>query len=418
MTGTSSPTTGAALAAVIVPRSAVDRAADPEKAHDLVQAVIDFVNAMTGEGLYSRSEIPEKALQVYHADYYLAQVNNGGHSQFIHNGHKNLDYILADARAGLFGMNAQAHLFLLERMAAWIAENPGEAGQQTGFDGGRAMTLDQLDALFYRADRAAPMIAQSARWIAAWPELSVVEDAACREALRQAGSMNPLREPRLLARSVASLARQMTEWFHVGVGLACANAPVTEVKLKIGGGAVEKLEGRNETAFVVRTNAALRYCVITKTHAAAYERVEHDNPPMPKFGDAEGMVQAMRDGRLARYKPPTVGRKLSHVPAETIERVIAAAEVHRAPVALDLLLRRAGIETKDASVAPLSAEPCRPAGIVVKWLVAAGGHPLFAVSRPEGSLLLRAADNQQIAAAVMADVVDHAARAEAGAVEA
>lgn len=263
MLGPSSPATGAALAAVIVPRSAVEAAADPKRAYDLVQAVIDFVNAMTGEGLYSRGE-----------------------------------------------------------------------------------------------------------------------------------------------------------WFHVGVGLACANGPVTEVKLKIGGGAVEEIEGRKETAFVVRTNAALRYCVVTKAHAAAYERVEHDNPPMPKFGDAEGMKQAIRDGRLARYRPPTVGRRLSHVPAETIERVIAAAKAHRAPAALDLLLRRAGIETKDASVAPLAAEPCRPAGAVVKWLVAAGGHPLFAVSRPEGSLLLRVADNQQIAAAPLADIAEHAARAEAGEVKA
>jgi hypothetical protein len=30
----------------------------------------------------------------------LAQVNNGGHSQFIHNGHGNLDYIVSDVRAG------------------------------------------------------------------------------------------------------------------------------------------------------------------------------------------------------------------------------------------------------------------------------------------------------------------------------
>jgi hypothetical protein len=303
-------------------------------------------------------------------------------------------------------------------MAAWIAENPAEAARQTGLDGGRAMTLDQLDTLFYPADKAAPMAPQSARWITSWPELTVVENAACREALRQAALLNPLREARLLSRSVANLARQMTEWFHVGVGLACANVPRTEIKLAVGGGSVMEIEGQKQTAFHVRTNAeAPRLCVVTKIHAAAYELVQPDNPPMPALGDLEGMKQAIRDGRLARYQPSHAGRKLSHVPAETIERVIALATSYRAAPALDLLLRRAGIETQGAVAAPLTAEP-KPGGVVIKWLVAAGGQPLFALSYPNGAVLLRATDSKELATARAAEIADHAARAEAGDVKA
>src|SRR5262245_23300690 len=71
----SAPPTGIGRSStVIVPRAAALRAADPAKAYDLVSAVISFVNAMIEQGLYSRDEIPAKAMQVYHADYYLGQV--------------------------------------------------------------------------------------------------------------------------------------------------------------------------------------------------------------------------------------------------------------------------------------------------------------------------------------------------------
>lgn len=156
--------------------------------------------------------------------------------------------------------------------------------------------------------------------------------------------------------------------------------------------------------------------MVTKTHAAAYELVQPDNPPMPALGDLEGMKEAIRDGRLARYKPSHAGRRLSHVPAETIERVIALATSYRAAAALDLLLRRAGIETQGAMAAPFNAEP-KAGGAVIKWLVAAGGQPLFALSYPNGAMLLRAADSKELATARTPEIAEHAARAEAGEVK-
>ena len=404
------------LGTVIVPRSAAERATDPDHAYDLVQAVVNFVNAMTGDGLYNRFEILAKAIQAYHADFYLAQVNNGGHSQLIHNGRGNLDYIVSDVRAGLSGMKAQAHLAIIEQMAAWVAQHPDEASQQTGFEGGRAQFLDQLDSRFYEADKAMPMITQSARWISSWPELKPVADADYGEAIRRTAAMNPLRETRLLVRSVDNLRSQMTDWFYVGVGLACANAPQAEIRLAIGGGTVMEIEGQQQTAFYVRTNADQpRLCVVTAGHAAAYERVEANNPPMPDIRDVEGMKQAIADGRLARYKAPTAGRKLSHVRSETIAGVIELAKEYRAPAALDLLLRKAGIEPNGAVVSAMAIEP-KPGGAVVNWLVAAGNQALLALSVPDGSVLLRLGDNQQLASVRAPEIEEHAARVQAGAV--
>src|SRR4030095_16146712 len=94
------------------------------KEYVLVSAVVNFVNAMMSQGLYSRYEIPAKALQAYHADYYLAQVNNGGHHQFIHNSGGALKFAVPDIRGGLSGMAAEAHLAIFEEMAALLEKFP------------------------------------------------------------------------------------------------------------------------------------------------------------------------------------------------------------------------------------------------------------------------------------------------------
>jgi hypothetical protein len=350
-------------------------------------------------------------MAAYHADFYLAQVNNGGHSQFIHNSGANLRVIMSDVRAGLTGMKAAAHLSIFERMAAWVAENTDEASKQTGFQGGRAQPIDEVDTLFYQAEKTAPMIQLSARWIASWPELKAVEDADYAEAIRLSAMMNPLREERMIARSVASLRMQMTDWFHVGAGLACANMSPREFKLAIGGGAAMDVEGEQQLAFYVRTSGpAPRFCVVTKEHAAAYERVEANNPPMPAFGDVEGTKNAIRDGRLARFKGPTVGRKLSHVKSQMIAGVIELANEYNAPAALDLLMRKAGIDPNGAAVTPMGID-AHPNGAIVNWLVAVGDQALFAMSTPNGSVLLRG--EQKIGSVRKAEIDGPAASVEA-----
>lgn len=219
------PSGGSTLSTVIVPRSALARATSGETPYDLVQAVVNFVNAMTGDGLYNRFEISQQAMQAYHGDFYLAQVNNGGHSQFIHNCFANLSFVVNDVRGALTGMNAVATVPIFERMAAWVAQNPNEAKTQTGFEGGRAPELDELDTLFYGADKETPLIVLSARWIAAWPELRAVDDGDYQEAIRRAIMLNPAREARLLSRSVKTLATQMIDWFKSASGLRVRTGP-------------------------------------------------------------------------------------------------------------------------------------------------------------------------------------------------
>jgi hypothetical protein len=110
---------------VIVKQSAVEAAKTGSDFYLLVQGIVEFVNFALHQASYVRTELEQKALQVYHADYYLAQVNNGGHSQFIHNASRNRDLTNADALAGLSAMQAQ-HVETLTKMMAWIAAHPDE----------------------------------------------------------------------------------------------------------------------------------------------------------------------------------------------------------------------------------------------------------------------------------------------------
>ena len=397
--GASSPVTAhlsrtGLLVPVIVPRSAVEDAV--EQPFELVFAVDKFIHIMVSKGLYRHSEISLKAMQVSHADLYSAEVKNGGHSQFIHNAGQEFDTMVANARAGLTAAGAKGQLTTLEKMSVWVAEHPDEAAEQTGFDGGRDDFLDTLDDAFYDADEVTPMLDLLARWVASWPDLQIVDDDDCDEAILQVAMANPQREPRLLHRSVAELVGQMFRQRDVGVGLACANAPKPEVKLSFGVARMLDVEGEKQLAFQLRTNAKEpRLCVVTDTHAAVYEYIAPEDPPVARPGE-----------NILAAGAPRVGRKLGQVNAQTIERVIELAEEHHAPVAVDLLLRKAGVDPTDAVVSANSIVQ-REGTPIVNWVVMAGSRAFLFQSSLDRSMLLRGDNEESLAEAHRAELEEY-----------
>ena len=125
---------GSRLTTVVVSLDALEAAQAPEKADYLTEAVVYYVNEIQRVGVYKGRELPAVAMQAYHADYYLAQVNNGGHSQFIGNtGVAMLPTTSGDALAGLKAMGAAAQHQILQEMMDWVKANTGEAALQNGF---------------------------------------------------------------------------------------------------------------------------------------------------------------------------------------------------------------------------------------------------------------------------------------------
>lgn len=80
--------------------------------------------------------------------YYMGEVRNGGHSQLVYNmdiRHKRSPFLINGAILGASTIGVPEFSSIGRDFAAWIQENPLEALEQTGFDGGRADFLDELD---------------------------------------------------------------------------------------------------------------------------------------------------------------------------------------------------------------------------------------------------------------------------------
>jgi hypothetical protein len=386
------------LLAVIVPRKWVDAAAEPDGAYHLSAAIGDYVNDVQQAGVFARHEMPAKAMQAYHADYYLSQVNNGGHSQFIGNSGELLRTITADALAGLEAMGAGAQHQILTEMAAWAAANPADAGEQDGF-GVRAAPLDGLDKRFYAAESEAPIASLAARWITGWPELRVVEDEQYTPAIEEIAASNPHLAPRLVWKGVQEIRYQLTDPLQIAVAAACgAVEPQPEIKTGVGGGFYLEIEGQQCLAFVAATQNGERLCVPDDGGARLYEHIQQS--PLPEFGPG------LTPEDLANYKPPLAGARLSTVSAETIQRFVDAANETQVPEAIDLMLRKAGLGPEAMITACLATDGAP------LWIVITERSLAVARCFPNGAQL-RDHEGKPVASVTKAEIEQHAAEAAA-----
>lgn len=154
----------------------------PEKAYrsggpyDLVLAVVNFVNFALRHAYFSRDEIAQNAMRAYHVDYYLAQVNNGGHAQFASNSNM-LDVILKDIDEGLTAMRHDA-AGIYRRFITFSKAEP--ARMANVLKGGGFGEIDPfmkgLDKEFYALNEKQPLINANRDWLKSMPELQVVPD--------------------------------------------------------------------------------------------------------------------------------------------------------------------------------------------------------------------------------------------------
>ena len=384
------------LTTVVVRRQALDGAKQPDKAYDLVYAIVEYVNHVQREGVFHARELPAVAIQAYHADFYLAQVNNGGHSQFIGNAGANLPTTSADALAGLKAMGADAQHQILSEMVAWLNANPEEAAAQNGFSV-RAKLLDELDTRFYEADKQSPMIDRSANWIATWPELRAVEDDQYAAEILKLAQLNPHLAPRRIWQSTQSLLYEMTERLQLTVAVACgAVTPDPEVKLAVRAGSQMEIEGQMCMAFGVGTDNGTRLCVFEDTGGRLYEYLK--SPPLPATATPE---------QKRTFRHMTAGRRLSTASMETILAFLEMAEQTLAAEAIDLLLRKAALEPSSA----VTAWKLHDNGAT--WIVVSGQRRVIAATSTDRATLTQR-DGTPVASVTRAEIEQHAALAATG----
>lgn len=380
----------------MVCRSIIEAVRSGEAPHTLVQEIVNYVNYLNGKGLYRRDEIPQEAIQAFHADYYLAQVKYGGHSQFIHNSKNIADFAWPDARAALEAMGANNHLTILEKMLSWVEQNPDKADQQSGFSGGRDPYLDGLDDEFFKLNRAAPLTSIMAAWIMQWPSLQIVEDEKLPAVLDSIVQMSPDRADRLARKRIATISHQINDWLQIGIGMAATACDPPIMRVAIGPGSTQTVEGEDQIVWAVRTNAGQRYGLMNEEGASIYELV----PPNTTINihDKDDLSAALKDGRIRNYKGSEIGKRCSFVPAEKIAGTVSHAARLNAAIAVDTLLRKAGIEAEWISLAPLPLPVTINRQDLIQWLILTDKHdPLIAVTQERASALLEMKDNTELA---------------------
>jgi hypothetical protein len=170
--------------------------------YDIISSNIELVNALFGEHLRA-DEIAPDALRSYYVDYYLAQVNNGGFSQFVYNSRWSL-LMNGFIREGLAAMKAVEHLALFNDSAA-LVDRLGADRLQAFFESeyfGSNAERDALDAnndRFYELSETEDLIALNAAWLRSLPGLTVKTMDEIKAEIARCGAALPDRAERVRA---------------------------------------------------------------------------------------------------------------------------------------------------------------------------------------------------------------------------
>lgn len=208
---------------IVVKRSVFSNADDTK----VVGAVVDFVNTLRQQGAYLNSEMPANALRAYYVDYYLAQVMNGGHAQFIHNSRLQEGELQSIREGlGLLGLVPFIEIFrdFEERIMRDIA-----SAREHGIDNSAA-----LDDRFFKLDAYKTLMPANGRWIKCLAELKVVPDADYQRTMEGLSSANPQRAARLTERARATIKFRLTQPLFTAAALVAARMNLSNPSLGAG----------------------------------------------------------------------------------------------------------------------------------------------------------------------------------------
>jgi hypothetical protein len=174
---------------------------DSEEPLDLVYSLVDVVNGMYEAHLYDE-EIAEEALSHYLLDYYIAQVTNGGHSQFLYNiAGPGASSVLQRVGGALRELDHESALSVWAKLCSALDDIPDEELEMF-FNGGYIdeagfhplAVLEPLDNSFFPfADELA---AANAQWLRGRPDLIVMEESAIPQAIETLVAQIPNLEKR------------------------------------------------------------------------------------------------------------------------------------------------------------------------------------------------------------------------------
>jgi hypothetical protein len=286
---------------ILVREDAVD---DPSGA-ELVQSTVEFVNWAMSDAQLLPGEFPAEAFCAYFADYYLAQVNNGGHGQWAGNSGFN-PLVVKPAGWALEAMGASEYLEVYRDFMRMMDDKTLAAAiiERGGF-GERSPAEDDIDDRFYAldVDFSYPMLKKSGAWLRALPCLRPLAPEELSAACAEVEAANPFRSERL------ANGRRIQEeqvLYRIPRKL-CADAKITFDRLTAGQPVV--IDGRSRFGWYMVTNLGLMLIVFFKgsVFGGAKARLYHTDAASKAVGTpiAETSISGedYRSAVPARYDP-------------------------------------------------------------------------------------------------------------------
>ena len=245
---------------LVAPYILVDEAAlESDEKYEVVQSVVDFVNWAGQMAMLNRDEIPREALLAYHVDYYLAQVNNGGHRQFAHNSRMSAA-TLDDIEAGLNAMGAREFLSIFKDFLALTQSRPDLLAVAMEDSAYKTKTpeFDALDNPFFALDGGKPLLDLNTNWLQSLPNFKALSVAELKDAQDEILSRNPLLAERRAHRIGLREAEEAKDPTYVAIKALCAKAGLLFEGLNAGSYPDEK----GKTFWGVRTSSGVRFALL------------------------------------------------------------------------------------------------------------------------------------------------------------
>ncbi len=188
--------TGHPQDAIIVSKRKYD-SSDP---YDIILSNIAVLNGQFEEHL-TEEEVSQDSLLSYYVDYYLAQLNNGGFSQFVYNSRWN-PQIVEFVETGMRELNAHKNLEKFEKACGLVEKlGPDELANffVSEFFGENATrdALDEFNEELFDVCEEEDLIELNSNWLRNHPKLVVLTVDEIKAEVKRRGEAIPDREARV-----------------------------------------------------------------------------------------------------------------------------------------------------------------------------------------------------------------------------
>ena len=185
---------------MILPREAAE-SSDP---YELIGCNIKFCNYMLDDGQFQPVEMIQEPIWSYQVDYYLAQVNNGGHEQYVGNSGiatGKMGPTIEATQRGLAAMGAHDYGAIYASLLQLLDSGRSGIGRIAGAFGfgGMARGMEDLDQRFFALAGTDRLIRQNRDFLLSLRSLRLVTYATWQAELDAVVRLNPRREERASA---------------------------------------------------------------------------------------------------------------------------------------------------------------------------------------------------------------------------